>query len=243
MYKHHNLIKSPENEEVKIWRYVDFTKLISLLDKHALFFSVATNLSDPFEGSLSKKSLQEREEFIKNVPEFRDDPNLHLESASLPFKNARNFMLLNCWHINEHESAAMWKLYLNSNEGVAIQSTFKRLRESFNSYRDKDVFIGEVDYDFETASMPFGNVLATYFYKRKSYEYERELRAAIMGSLDEAKKRGGEYIPVNLETLIERLYICPTAPNWIDELVRSVVAKYNINASICQSDLKSSPLY
>ena len=23
---------------------------------------------------------------------------------------------VNCWHLNEHESAAMWKVYLKSNE-------------------------------------------------------------------------------------------------------------------------------
>src|SRR5258705_185923 len=35
------------------------------------------------------------------------------------------------WHMNEFESAAMWQLYANFDEGIAIRSTYKRLRDCF----------------------------------------------------------------------------------------------------------------
>ena len=50
----------------------------------------------------------------------------HWVSASLP-NGSRDCTAVNCWHINEHESAAMWDLYLKSNEGIAIQSTYQKL--------------------------------------------------------------------------------------------------------------------
>ena len=42
-------------------------------------------------------------------------------------KKNREEFAINCWHLNDHESAAMWKLYLKSNEGIVIQSTFTNL--------------------------------------------------------------------------------------------------------------------
>lgn len=43
-----------EDEQSTIWRYMDFTKFVSLLDKGSLFLCRADNLEDPFEGSSSK---------------------------------------------------------------------------------------------------------------------------------------------------------------------------------------------
>jgi hypothetical protein len=40
-----------------------------------------------------------------------------------------------CWHMNECESAAMWKLYSTAKESVCVQTTYGRLR----SVLDEDV--------------------------------------------------------------------------------------------------------
>ncbi len=49
MVKEHLTFKAPENEEIKVWRYMDFTKLISLIDTSSLFFTRADQFNDPFE--------------------------------------------------------------------------------------------------------------------------------------------------------------------------------------------------
>src|SRR6202040_560368 len=49
---------------------------------------------------------------------------------------------VNCWHMNEYESDAMWRLYSTANETICVQSTFKRLAEGLSSY----VSAGEVNY-------------------------------------------------------------------------------------------------
>ena len=54
------------------------------------------------------------------------------------------YVAVNCWHENEHESAAMWKLYIKSVEGIAIQSTYSKLKKSF--INDEIIFIGKVKY-------------------------------------------------------------------------------------------------
>jgi hypothetical protein len=51
MYSAEPLFNVPENENVTIWRYMDFTKLVSLIDKKALYFARADRFSDKFATS------------------------------------------------------------------------------------------------------------------------------------------------------------------------------------------------
>ena len=44
----------PQNPNIKIWRYMDFTKYMSILETKALYFPLISELNDPFEGSFSK---------------------------------------------------------------------------------------------------------------------------------------------------------------------------------------------
>jgi len=110
----------PKNENAAIWRYMDFTKFVSLLDRQQLFFSRTDKLGDPFEGSCPKRNLEPRAELMGDTS----------ERISEYSKWIREFTAVNCWHMNKYESAAMWKLYLKSDEGIAIKSTFRRLRDS-----------------------------------------------------------------------------------------------------------------
>ncbi len=92
-------------------------------------------------------------------------------------------MAVNCWHMNEHESAAMWKLYLKSDEGIAVQSTYNKLLNSMHDSNDFMLLVGAVNYiDYNKEVIPFGNAFYPYIHKRKSFEHERELRAVITPS-------------------------------------------------------------
>jgi len=53
-------------------------------------------------------------------------------------RNWPKFNAINCWHMNDHESAAMWKLYLKSDEGIAIQSTYRKLKDAITD--DDEIF-------------------------------------------------------------------------------------------------------
>lgn len=37
MYEEHPTFIQPDNEEIKVWRYIDFTKLVSLIDSCKLY--------------------------------------------------------------------------------------------------------------------------------------------------------------------------------------------------------------
>jgi hypothetical protein len=50
-----------------IWRYMDFTKFVSLLDRSALFFARADKFKDQFEGSWTKKNFERMTTAFKGV--------------------------------------------------------------------------------------------------------------------------------------------------------------------------------
>jgi len=247
MYEEHPVFEKPENENAKIWRYIDFTKYVSLLDKSALFFTRADKLGDPFEGSYSKANIDLRPTVYKGKI-----PQDMLGTMSALFEQVRKFTVINCWNLSEYESAAMWKLYLKSNEGIAIQSTFNRLKDSLKD-DDCNIYIGRVKYiDYEKEWMPEGNSFYPFIHKRKSFEHEQELRAVSQklpskgGKIDLSIKPSyddGIYVPVDLGILIEKIYIAPTSPEWLNELVKSVTRKYGLNKEVLPTSLDEKPVY
>jgi hypothetical protein len=245
VYEQHPIFSSPEDENERVWRYIDFTKFISLLDRKALYFTRADKFNDKFEGSYSKLNIENRNNIYSDCTKI---PELIPKIA----KDMRKHVFINCWHLNQYESAAMWNIYTKNNESIAIQSTFKRLKESVNS-SSKKIFIGKVNYaDYETDWIPEGNVLYPFIYKRKSFEHEKELRAIFLehpineeGKFDPIQDPlyDGITVEIDIIKLIETIYISPLADEWIYDLIKSVVKKYNLDFDIKKSDLDSSPVY
>jgi hypothetical protein len=246
MYKEHPVFEKPENGNAKIWRYIDFTKFVCLLDKSALFFSRADRLGDQFEGSYSRANVRLRPEVYKDIP-----PDV-LENISKFCRIFVKHTAINCWHLSDYESVAMWNLYRKSADGIAIQSTFDLLKTSLKD-ETHNVHIGKVRYiDFEKDWMPEGNTLYPFVHKRRSFEHEKELRAVIQELL--YKKNGeidwsrpsfddGIYVQVDLDVLIDKIYLAPTSPKWLLELIRSITEKYDLDKDVLPSSLDDAPVY
>lgn len=143
-----------------VWRYMDFTKFLSLLQYKALFFCSCSSMKDmdPFEGEYPKKNLrklQDKKQFIK----------LPSECSKKPWEYRKKFLenvCINCWHANNTENASMWKVYLSSNDGIAIKSTIQNIKNAFNSNNQDVVFIGNInynDYDFNDIEMNYNAYL------------------------------------------------------------------------------------
>jgi len=237
MYKEHLVFKSPRNENTKTWRYMDFTKFVSLLDKSSLFFTRVDKLGDPFEGSCPEKVIKFWEK------------KLGTRYPQGFYEHLNRYTAVNCWHLNKYESAAMWRLYLKSNEGIAVQSTFKRLKDSF---RDKGhaIFLGKVRYiDYSSLVDPEEVFTYPVIYKRKIFRHEQELRAVIRklprkGFSPRSKPtiREGIYVPVDLDVLVDKIYLAPTSPAWQFELLKSILEKYELNKEVVQSKMDDKPL-
>ena len=114
MYVDNESYRKPKDENIKVWRYMDFTKFMDLLNSSELFFSRPDMFNDPFEGSLTTPSSQYLDKLIsEKAPKKRGN-------LGKIFKSFRGVIGISCWHINQSESDAMWKLYLEKNEGIAV---------------------------------------------------------------------------------------------------------------------------
>jgi hypothetical protein len=258
MYQDNSHISKPDDKNIKIWRYLDIPKFLSMIDNRALFFSRAAYLGDSFEGSLpqSKSQVNLNKHFgrISNVM-YSDDGTAHeWYSDNYLF---RNMAYICCFHMNSIESTALWSSYTPNNKGVAIQTTFDRLCKCFHIDHKNTENIGIVQYiDYSPESSETIDVLKwaplPLFYKRKNFEHEKELRAIIpfpasvlhggeltKETLDSFPK--GLLINVDLDILIERIYLAPSSPQWIRDLLNSILKKYEINKVILPSDLDQTP--
>ena len=245
MYVKNSEFGEPADNTI-IWRYVDFTKFISYLEKNALFFVRSDQLPDRYEGKFTETDVKIWEGKLK--------PETKLSQMEL-YNRLRKIVNLLSWHINEEESVFMWKNYLQSNEGVAIKSTFKQLKDSFTPHKEDEIHIGTVKYiDYKKDTIPKENIFNPFLYKRKPFKYEKELRAVIMKFAPQEEtaekhilyvdpKWVGIHVKTDLNILIDKIVVSPDVPDWFVDLVVSIVKKYGLNKKVELSELSRDPPY
>jgi hypothetical protein len=241
----------------KIWRFIDFTEYVDLLDKSSLFFTRSDRFDDPFEGCYPKTTLRLEQDRLKSNGRSMMEIEDNISKRKHKMQLSRLNTFLNSWHINEYESAAMWNLYSSTARGIAIQSTVGKLKDSLNKNKDYDIIFGRVKYiDYNNENLQFDDDLMRFLYKRKAFEFEQELRAITqynnvkmqnennrqLSELEFLPQYDGIYIPVQLDTLIENIITSPSAPEWFVNLVKSVTGKYNITKKVLTSELSEEPI-
>jgi hypothetical protein len=209
-----------------------------------LFFPTAIHFNDQFEGSFSFVNKKLRPLIYKHLGIKQD-----INEIGQFYKNLRSWVGISCWHMNEFESAGMWSLYSKMDESICIQSTYQKLRDLLN----KDIKIGEVRYvDYNKEWIPEKDILSPFFYKRKSFEHERELRAIINFSgksdfnnltLPDRQLVEGDLVNLDLRKLIENIFVSPNSSNWFYDLVKNIVAVYNFKIPVVRSSLEEEPFY
>jgi len=258
--------RGPENPAIPLWRYMDFTKYVSMLETRSLFFCRTDLLGDDFEGSLTRAEAEKRREFESEITDRGEPIPLHYSVGPKVRSEIVN-SIVSCWHMNEYESMAMWRLYVRGTGGVAVRSTFNRLVASFPRFdgknkgknpdmTDKELLIdvGVVHYvDFEAEEVP---AVSRNFLKRKSFEHERELRAVAKDrswgnspTFDERGEprtrfgHGGDAVPIDLEILIDAVFVSPDAEPWFAMLVEAVTRRYGLECAVRQSDIAKDPVF
>ena len=144
----------------------------------------------------------------------------------------------------------MWKLYARERDGVAIKTDFESLKRCFEVRQP--VYVGKIEYvNFGRAFIDPSNAFNSFVTKRVEFAHEREVRAVISeipvrnGSVDftDVREDAGMYIDVDLGRLVKEVVIAPYAEDWFVDLIRSVSAKYNIDAPIKRSSLSKEPTW
>ena len=209
---------------------MNFEKFKSIFaEKSKLFFKTVTLFDDLHEGNptLTDKVTQESMvEYKKGIsPEY--DGYFEKNEADFQKKLKSSYVGAHCWCMSAYEPENMMRDRLKNKQGVAIQSTFKRLTESFYD-EVENVYVGMISYSDITSNL-FGHFISPLMHKRAlpKFEEENEIRALIssvpidlfetMGlnlnwavlkcEFSNGDKKSGSLIQVNLEKLLERIYI------------------------------------
>ena len=143
-------------------------------------------MEDKYEGVLPKLQAKEFRMAwrLHSVPDgaVQAESPTAIEGAAL-MNMCRETCYISCWHENPHQSAAMWKLYLKSDEGVAIRTTFGRIKSAFAKTKE-GVWAAQVKYiDYEKDRFGNNDFIAMVTHKRKSFEHEPEVRLIWHGLL------------------------------------------------------------
>ena len=137
----------------------------------------------------------------------------------------------------------MWQIFTQNSEGLAIQSTIGRLQESLIPEINLKQYIGEVNYiDYKKEHIPFDDMFFPFLFKRKSFQYEGEVRIITDIGESDIKINDGLKINVDINQLIEKIYIHPKSENWYKNLVIRLVKQLGFDFTIEKSDLESDIL-
>lgn len=234
----------PDDEP--IWRYMDLSKFLYLVEEKKLYFSLSKDLEDKWEGHVPAADLQLLEET------YGSETTDFLKGE---FQYTLSCGAVNCWHRNEGESVAMWSLYTQAPYGVAIRSSVGRLKRALEA-TPIEVELGVVKYrDLADTSSPSLNldfvlIQLFFFQKRTCYQHENELRAFTLAppknprtdwDSDYHEPEKGMLIDVSLADLIDSVYLGPGFPNWAEKLIDSALKRAGIKPPITHSSALSRP--
>ena len=98
MYGINEYFKSPRDDNMTIWRYMNLEKFKWMMRDKDLYFCNSEQFEDKFEGITTPLN-----KIIRDIT--YDDKFKELKTKSLNIY--RKMIHINCWHINENESKGM----------------------------------------------------------------------------------------------------------------------------------------
>jgi len=229
-------VLNPPPPEATIWRYYPLDKFLTLATTGQLFFAPATSFQDPFEGdygNVAKARIRER------YGEFQYERDFNT------YEFLRPHTYVSCWHEAEHESDAMWKLYGNS---IAVKSTFSQIASTLNWSKTEIRHCGRVNYvDYSTDDIDVDASYLPYFYKRKSFLHEREVRFVIQEHRFDwtayPKPLPGKVVLLDLAKDLAEIVISPAIPTYVANAIHKVISALDLSLPVNRSSLTAKPAW
>ena len=139
----------------------------------------------------------------------------------------------------------MWRIYLKSNEGVAIQTNFNSLRKALHK-TEENILSSKIRYiNYETQTWydeieyPHKNynTLTPLIHKRIEFIHENEFRLLFEDKnilrmpdyWENQENHMGFFIKVDINQLVERIYLPPTIDEKSEYTIRDIVKSQNYN--------------
>jgi hypothetical protein len=208
-----------------IWRYFKFDRFVNILKTHSLWFSRANRFDDQWEGlfppSYARRTRQYAESNGILYEEFDRDFRVRLQTH-------RYGHFVNCWHMCEHESDAMWRLYALAKTGIAIKSTVGSVNECLQPHHSGRVIYYDPSNDVLSGSI-FGPT--DILFKRDVFSLEQEYRFwfcddELIDRIEADKEfreedlSPGKLVGIsNMQRLVQKIVVAPGAS---DEFIATV---------------------
>lgn len=232
MYYIHEEYRTPDRDTV-IWHYFSLSKFLSLLNDKKLYFNRSDLFYDTKEGEIS--------ELDKNMlNSYSSDITYRIEN------NGLGYYYVHCWVMYQEELYLMWNTYSSLEEGVAIKTTIGDLINSLDPNDPREIIISDVrymdyenDYTFEKTG-GIVNLLAPLFCKRRYFSQEKELRLVYHNhSMRLSENDKGVLFDVNLDKLINEIWVAPDATEWFYNLIDKEIKLHGISKPVLNSNIRS----
>ncbi len=247
----HYTKETPEPpDDLVLWRYLDFPKFLDLLTTRTLKMPRASSMDDGYEGMLGEAAVDARLKSWKLMgePSYLRQVSWNKELRATSFWRDRTYV--SCWNSFPTENAGLWRIY-GDDKGLAIKTTWKRLKESFTAGDCVDrVFYGNIEYkNFATDTVASDTFTDQYFSKRVEFAHENEFRLVAHDisrdhSYTDTDPTGlpkFATIDCDLDALIEELIISPRLGAWVTKSVEATCQVFNGDWRIRQSKLYEAP--
>lgn len=222
------------DEDLKLWRYMDLAKLISLLETRALWLARADTFKDKHEGRFPNEMRTLIEKAYTRFPE--NDPS--------PVKDADDFQdylikntFISCWHKNIDENLVMWEIYSRDMNAVALQTTVGRIKKSVDSsgLNGHSLLLKPVVYQRSEDVQGVLLYEECFLRKRPHFAFEQEVRI----SLDTYSRANptkntpyGYSLACSIKKLVESIYVHPDADDWFVDVINSIAKRYQVHADV-----------
>jgi hypothetical protein len=206
-----------------IWRYMPLEQLIALLWRKSVHFSPLAMMDDASEGQLPPRAFEETKQQLP-AHFFQADSAIDAGAMTkIMVEQRRRDACLSCWYISDSDCLKMWRQYAPNN-GVAIQSTVRRLASSLQESQTP-IRIAPVSYFAPEDEERYVDeaFYGSLFIKRDPYRHEKELRAVayrpnVGHGIDE---------PVIVDILIERLVLSPELKDWAVPAITEAIRRFD----------------
>jgi hypothetical protein len=256
-FQNHPVFIAPENPNSVIRRYMAMDRFEYLASKSKLWFARIDQMSDLHEGRYSPlnetmRTVQYYEQ-LRNFPiSLGRNPTLEKYLETIRHRNREicKSVFVNCWQLSDLEDTGMWNGYIRENKGIAIESTYARLRDSLKCSFEQPIHIGKIRYDSYESPIAEDYQFNAFLTKRLEFEHERELRALLWlppyteSGVDFDKYNGikGVEVEVDLSVLVQRVVLPPNCSPEVNECAQQIANRFGLPTPV-PSALSTSPIY
>ena len=225
-------------DDAVLWRYMDLSKYLSLLSDQSLWLARSDTFADKREGVFHPAMRRDLDEIYHSLSSEGKINSSDIENTDDFQNHLSNNTYINCWHKSDSESMIMWEIYGQSENSIAIKTTPSKLKNSFNLdnvMKDAiEVALDDVIYEDHDKAASEKCYRQPFFLKRPHFSFEQEVRLYFRARHTKSKSEApyGYKITVDLNQLIDEIYVHPDAEDWFFHAVKDLNKKYDIRAPL-----------